>query len=331
MKHYSIIVRILFISLFALFALTATAQFKKPLSSPRDRVGINDAKWNVGLVGGANLTTWLHFQSAQASDWFLQDYKAFTFDSISPINESMGYFGGIGVERMLTGNVSVGLNVVYAQHNVKLGYLDDHFPYKWDIVGDSILYGKIQKSFSAKYSTIEAYIPLTYYIGLASTKNIKPYFYFAPRFSYILPLTQNKMKYSATYYDAFGNTPIVDTLTDNFGHFILDDNNNIKIDTLFTTSNNTVPFNRSTYRKFNIGATLGVGSLFKINAGNYYFLVKFDVSANLNGLPTYKDGEIKNDEYKYLRYSTDAQATLTLMLPLKKQLQGACLKWGEYD
>lgn len=331
MKHYSIIVRILFISLFALFALTATAQFKKPLSSPRDRVGINDAKWNVGLVGGANLTTWLHFQSAQASDWFLQDYKAFTFDSISPINESMGYFGGIGVERMLTGNVSVGLNVVYAQHNVKLGYLDDHFPYKWDIVGDSILYGKIQKSFSAKYSTIEAYIPLTYYIGLASTKNIKPYFYFAPRFSYVLPLTQNKMTYSAKYYDVYGNTPIVDTLTDSSGHFILDQDNKIQIDTLFSTSDNEVPFNGSTYRNLNVGGTIGVGSLFRFNTNRYYFLIKFDVSANMNAITTFKKGQIINNEFNNTRYSTSAYATITLMFPLKKQLQDACIKWGRYN
>lgn len=317
---------ITFLLLLLFVCSTATAQFKKPLTSPRDQIQSSEAKWNVGILGGGNITTWLHFNSLESSNWYVENYKYF-----DTITNSLGYFGGIAVERMLKSNLSIGLNVVYAQHNVKLGYLDDHFPYKWDIVGDSVLYGKIQKSFSARYSTVEAYVPFTYYIGLASTKNIKPYFYFAPRFSYILPLTQNKMKYSATYYDAFGNTPIVDTLTDNFGHFILDDNNNIKIDTLFTTSNNTVPFNRSTYRKFNIGATLGVGSLFKINAGNYYFLVKFDVSANLNGLPTYKDGEIKNDEFKYLRYSTDAQATLTLMLPLKKQLQGACMKWGEYD
>ena len=101
--------------------------------------------------------------------------------------------------------------------------------------------------------------------------------------------------------------------------------------TLISYSKNTIPFNRSTYRALNVGATIGIGSLFRINAGNYYFLVKFDVSANVNGLPTYKNGETDNDEFKYLRYSTDAHATLTFMLPLKKQLQGACMNWGEYD
>ena len=80
-----------------------------------------------------------------------------------------------------------------------------------------------------------------------------------------------------------------------------------------------------------VGATVGVGSLFRINTSNYYFLVKFDVSANMNGIPTFKKGEVDNNEFNYLRFSTDAHATLTFMLPIKKQLKGACMDWGEYD
>lgn len=308
MKHSSfIIARFFFFFVFALLAISATAQFKKPLTSPRDRVGPSEAKWNIGLVGGANLTTWLHFNSSEASEWFIRDYK--TFDSISPLTESLGYFGGIAAERMFKSNLSIGLNVVYAQHNVKLGYLDDHFPYDWDSSGDSILYGQIQKNFRAKYSAVEAYIPITYYIGLASTKSIKPYVYFAPRFSLVLPLSDslNQMTYSAFYFDAYG-----DTISD-------------------LNRNETVPFNRSTYRMLNVGGTVGLGSLFKVNAGNYYLLFKIDVSANFYGLSTYKHGEIENDEFKYRRYSPDAHATITLMLPLKKQLQDACIKWGRYN
>ena len=326
MRHSTTILfrKAVFVFTLTMFTLTATAQFKKPLTSPRDRVGPSDAKWNVGLVGGANLTTWLHFSSPEASNWFLHDYKAFTFDSISPITESMGYFGGVGVERMLKSNLSVGLNVVYAQHNVKLGYLDDHFPYAWDHVGDSILFGQIVKNFTAKYSTIEAYVPLTYYISLASTKNIKPYVYFAPRFTYTPSIAQNQMTYSATYYDAFGLTPITDTLI----------NPSIPVvptDTLFPTSNNQVPFNVSTYRKLNVGGTIGVGSLFRFNISNYYLLVKFDLSANMNAITTFKKGQIINNDFNHLRYSASAYATLTFMLPIKKPLQDACIRWGKYN
>lgn len=325
----TIYVLILFVSTFTLFSLSAKGQqFRKSLSSPRDRIHASDAKWNVGILGGPNLTAWFHFYGDKASSYFMQGYK--TFDTISPFTESMGYFGGIGVERMLKSNLSVGLNVVYAQHNVKLGYVDNHFPYAWDLAGDSIIIGKIVKGFTANYSTIEAYVPITYYFGLAATKNIKPYVYIAPRFSYVLPLSQNKMTYSASYYDAYGNSPIIDTLTDLDGNIQLDDHNNPVTDTVFPSSSTMAPFNGSTYRKLNVGGTIGIGSLFRFNIGNYYCLIKFDVSANMNALMTFKQGQIINNDFNPLRYSADAHATLTFMLPIKKPLQDACIKWGRY-
>lgn len=281
---------------------TATAQFRKPLTSPRDQIQSSEAKWNVGILGGGNLTTWLHFHSFESSNWYLKNYKPF-----DTITNSLGYFGGIGVERKLKSNLSVGLNIVYAQHSLQLGFVDDNFPIEWDAEQEQINYGSIVKGFKANYRAIEAYVPFTYYIGLASKRNVVPYVYAAPRVSYVLPDSTAKMTYTNSYYR--------------------NDENN----TLISTSNNTIPFNRSTFRTINVGATIGAGSMFRINAGNYYFLVKLDVSANMNGLPTYKRGETINDEFKYLRFSTDAHATLTFMLPLKKQLQGACMKWGEYD
>lgn len=303
MKHHSsIFFRILFVSVFALLTLTATAQFRKPLTSPRDQIQSSEAKWNVGILGGGNLTTWLHFHSLEASDWYLKNYTPF-----DTITNSLGYFAGIGVERKIKSNLSVGLNVVYAQHNIQLSFMNDNFPIEWDATQGQINYGSIVKGFKANYRAIEAYVPFTYYIGLASKRNIVPYVYAAPRVSYVLPDSTAQMIQTTTYY------------------------RNDENQTLISYSNNTIPFNRSTYRALNLGATIGIGSLFRINAGNYYFLVKFDVSANINGLPTYKNGETDNDEFKYLRYSTDAHATLTFMLPLKKQLQGACMNWGEYD
>lgn len=304
MKHHSsIFARILFVSVFALLTFTATAQqFRKPLTSPRDRVESSDAKWNVGILGGGNLTTWLHFHSPESSDWFLKNYNVF-----DTITNSLGYFGGIGIERKLKSNLSVGLNVVYAKHSIQLGFVDDHFPIEWDNATSQINYGRIVKGFKANYHAIEAYVPITYYIGLSSKNNVVPYVFAAPRVSYMLPDTTAKMTYTNSYYR--------------------NDANN----TLISTSSNTVPFNRSTYRLVNVGATVGFGSLFRINTSNYYFLFKFDVSANMNSLPTFKKGEVENNEFNYLRYSTDAHATLTFMLPIKKQLKGACMKWGEYD
>ncbi len=308
MKYQINFIKLSIIVSFTLLTLCAKAQqFNKPITSPRDQIQSSEAKWNVGVFGGANLTTWLHFHSLESYDWYVKNYHLF-----DTITNSMGYFGGIAVERKLKSNISVGLNVAYAQHNIQLGYVNDKFPYMRDSISNTIIYGKSIKNFKASYRTFETYIPIFYYIGLSSSKNIKPYVYVAPRLSYILPLTDNMMYYSSTYTDSVNNPLNPDQYS-------------------LHPINDTVPFNRSTYQKFNVGATVGLGSLFKINMGNYYFLLKFDVSANLNGIPTHKKGEVDNDEFKKLRYGTDAQATVTLLLPLKKQLQGACMKWGEYD
>jgi hypothetical protein len=295
-------IKLLFATSFILLTLTATAQFNKPLTSPRDRIESSNAKWNIGILGGPNLTTWLHFHSPDVSDWYLKNYNIF-----DTITNSLGYFGGIGVERMLKNNISVGLNVVYAQHSIQLGFVNEHFPIGWDQSQGQINFGRIVKSFKANYRAIEAYVPVTYYMGLSSKNNIIPYVYAAPRVSYLLPDSTAQMTHITSYYK--------------------EDANN----TLISSSTNSTPFNRSTYRKFNVGATVGVGSLFRINTNNYYFLIKFDVSANMNGIPTFKKGEIDNNEFNYLRFSTDAHATLTFMLPIKKQLKGACMDWGEYD
>ena len=294
--------KVLFVFALSMYALTATAQFNKPITSPRDQVQSREALWNVGVLGGGNITTWLHFHSLESYDWYVKKYQLF-----DTITNSLGYFGGIAVEHKIKSNISVGLNVVYAQHNIQLGFVDEHFPVEWDDDQSQINFGCIEKGLKANYRSIEAYIPLTYYIGLATKRNVVPYVYVAPRFSYVLPDTIAQITHTTAYY------------------------RNDEDKTLISYNKHSLPFNRSTYRTFNVGATVGLGSLFRINTGNYYFLLKFDVSANINGLPTYKNGEVANDEFKYLRYSTDAHATLTLLLPLKKQLQGACMKWGEYD
>ena len=41
-------------------ALTANAQFNKPLQSPSQRKTSNVAKYNVGISGGLSLTHWIH-------------------------------------------------------------------------------------------------------------------------------------------------------------------------------------------------------------------------------------------------------------------------------
>lgn len=275
------------ILLCALFLIcgSATAQFKKALPNTRGNGQVNDAKVNIGLLGGGNYTTWFHVHRLKAADWYLANYKP---------KLTFGYFGGIAVEYMLLPYQSVGLNVVYAQHNMGLKYLNENFPIGVD------QYISRTYDLTANYRAIEAYVPVTFYINIGS-KSLKPYFYVAPRASYIL---DGQMNYNRTDTDADGHTT--------------------------THSPEQVPFDTTNYKKFNIGATAGVGTQFKINTANYYLLLKFDLSANANFIQTYTKYDLMN-EFNYMRYSADAYATLTFMLPIKKRLIGACVKWGKYD
>ncbi len=105
--------------LLVLICGTATAQFNKALPNARGNGQVNDAKVNIGLLGGGNFTHWQHFVSSQASDWYLASYKP---------TLRFGYFGGIAVEYMWKNDLSFGLNVIYEQHNVGLNYLNENFP-----------------------------------------------------------------------------------------------------------------------------------------------------------------------------------------------------------
>lgn len=288
MRHNtSISVSILLASAFALLTHTATAQqFRKPLASSRDHMVTNDARFNIGVTGGLDFTTWFHLQGRQASNYHIASYAP-------QMPDSLGYFGGLALEYMLTDNFSVGLNVVYARHSMKLHHVNDSVPVGY------LQYGEVETVLDANYRCIEAFIPFTYYMTLASTKNIKPYVYLAPRVSYVLESLPNNM-----------------TVTE--------------LENGDVVHSEVVPFGTNTYRDLNVGATAGVGSLFKINTANYYFLLKFDISANMNALSTFTAADLEN-EFNHLRYSADAHATLTLMMPVKKRLKGACSNWGEYD
>lgn len=276
------------IILFALFLVCGpvSAQFKKALPNMRGNGQVGDAQVNIGLVGGGNFTTWAHFNSAQAADWYLASYKpALLF----------GYFGGLSVEYMLSKDLSVGLNAIYNQHNMALNYVNNNFPTSYN------QHIKRVYGLAADYRSIEVYVPVSLYFNIGS-KNVKPYVFVAPRASYILNGTMSYTRTDMTQDDEIIPPILTETTT----------------------------FNDSTYRKINVGATLGLGTQVRITAGNYYFLVKFDLSANVNALQTFTQYDLQN-EFNHLRYAADAYATITLMLPLKKQLQGACMKWGKYD
>ena len=280
---------------------TANAQFNKPLQSPNQKKTSSVAKYNVGISGGLNLTHWIH------SGGLENDFE-------QPITDGLGPVFGISVERLLNNQMSVSLEGFYAMRKTSLNYNA--------IKTLAISYGNssnYKKHFSIEYNQIEVQVPLTFYLLNAQNARIKPYVFVAPRISIPLNGTE-KMEFQLL--DSLGN------LQQN------SDGNSINVQT---------DLNKSNFRQFNVGLTGGLGVLFTINTNNYYFLVKVDASYNYNLINSYTKDEKEANVPNVLgvgyiepsllgkRFITDATLKATILFPLKKQLKGACMRWGEYD
>ena len=300
--------------LIALFfgANTANAQFNKPLQSPNSKVNSSEAQYNIGIVGGLNTTRWFHSGGTKTA------YR-------QPFN--FGIVGGLSVERMLTKTTSISLEGYYAMRNLQLNYDVLNFPSQFNVNEN------FYRQLDVDFQEINVQAPFTYYF---SKSNLRPYVFVGPRVS--VPLS-GKMIWQRTKIEEYGTAN---------QHLSA---NGATIDTVALSAQNTW--------QWNLGVVAGGGIMYKLNVGNYYFLIKADVSAHaslayftfLNESPfvhasllnsfTYEEqqGTSQNvigagyiDPYLLgMRFNTDAAVKITLMFPLKKQLQGACIRWGEYD
>lgn len=286
-----------------LSTLTVNAQFNKPLQSPSQKKTSNVAKYNVGITGGLSLTHWIHTGGLEND-----------FDQ--PITDGLGPVFGVSVERLLNNRMSVSLEGFYAMRKTSLNYNA--------IKTLAISYGvssDYQKHFSIEYNQIEIQAPLTYYLSSTQNARIKPYVFVTPRISITLNGTEKMEK----------------QLLDSLGNFQLDADGNPSSILVQTD------LNKSNFRQFNVGIVGGLGVLFKINMNNYYFLVKVDASYNYNLINSYTKDEKEANVPNVLgvgyiepsllgkRFITDATLKATILFPLKKQLKGACMRWGEYD
>ena len=275
---------------------TAKAQFRKPLQSASNRVNSSEAKYNIGLSGGLTSTYWVHFGGTKTQ------YNA-------PFN--FGLIGGLTLERMINGNTSVSLEGYYAMRKTQLNYDVINFPVALNENKD------FYRQFDAEYQEVDVQAILTYYL---SKGNLRPYVFVGPRVSVPLNGTSVWTKQEILNY----GTP-EQQISETGG------------------SIDPVTFNGQNARQFNVGLVAGVGLLYKLNIGNYYFLIKADVSGHAAVINSFTSEEINGESQNVIgasyidpyllgkRFNTDVTAKITLMFPLKKQLQGACIRWGEYD
>lgn len=274
-------------------SISAKAQFNKPLSN-RSQFYSNEAKYNIGLIGGATMTQWYHIGGTRTQ------YK-------HPFN--FGIVGGLSLEYKLQRNLSVSIEGLYAMRNTQLNYEVLNLPV-------SLTESKnFYRQLDANYTEVDVQVPFTYYFGQG---NIQPFVYAAPRFT--LPLS-GKMTWQKKEIQDYGTAQ--QQYTD------------VSYDTLSMTAQNMRPWN--------VGLVAGVGVMFRINFNNYYFLIKADASVHSTAVNSFSNEEIQGQSQHVIgasyidpylmsyRLNTDATARITIMFPLKKQLKGACMRWGEYD
>ena len=292
-KKLIIAILVLLTTSISVSAQTKTT-FNKPIQSSNVPKASNDAKYNIGITGGGTLTEWIHLGGNNTR--FKQ-----------PILKSLGVIGGVSVERLMNNHVTVGIEALYAIRKTELNHTLVDFP-----CGANQWYN-IKKQFDVNYNEVDIQFPVSLYFGNSFNVKTRPYIFAAPRVS--IPLN-GQMLWKKDY---------------------------ISGDQIIRSESDTTTMNKSNFKPYNIGLVLGGGIMMRINLSNYYFLVKADASYHIGLLNTHTKDEMNDNVGQVIgssyiepvllekRFSTDVNLKLSVFFPLKKQLKGACMNWGEYD
>ena len=295
MKKTNLIIMVMALCLIGVSVSAQTRkQYSKPLQPAYSPNASNDAKYNIGIIGGGTFTNWIHLGGSGT-----------TFSH--PIQQNLGIIGGLTFEKVVNNHTTVGIEALYAMRNVQLSHTLADFPVAINMSND------INKNFNASYTEVAIQAPFSLYFNNTPNATFRPYVFAAPRIT--VPLS-GTMLWEKEY---------------------------MLNDSLLSTQLDTVAMSKQNFQIFNIGVVLGAGVTMRINLPSYYFLIKLDASYHVGLLNTHTKLEMEDEidhvvgstyiEPKLLekRFSTDANIKLSIFFPLKKQLKGACMNWGEYD
>ena len=327
----------IFLILLLVIGGNTKAQFAKPL--PKKQNPWNEAQLSVGIIGGLSATRWLH--QGGTNTVYDQPITTIALDSTFLSSALNNALAGITIQKKLGEYNAIGLDVIYANRNTEL----DHnyvVPNSLNSNSKIFVYNNVQ------YSELFFQIPITQYLT-SSTNTVRPYLFIAPRVS--IPLKGYTIQEQDTLSYVSPNPS---------SRFY----QNSRASSNSQAVPDTIPFSSRNMRSWNIGAVAGLGVQFRIPLGNYYFDTKLDASCYLGLLNTYSKYErglvVKKDsngndildpngnpvldlpidqstgkpiDPKLIgqRYISNATVKLTLLFPIKKIQNGACISWGEYD
>lgn len=281
---------------------TTYAQFAKPLPQTHQNAALNEAKYNIGIVGGMSATRWFHFGGTETK----YDQPYFLFDANKLFPSLLGHgLVGLVVERRLGDNNSVGIEALYANRSTMLSY-DYELPVG---IGQNKMF---HRQDSLTYSEICLQIPITQYFGNGI---IKPYIFIAPRFT--LPVA-GKMHWQRRPL-ASDPQMAADTAT------------------VAMTAHNMKPWNVGAVVGAGVRFKVPISSyylLLKLDASCHFGLFNTYSDKEIAGEtdPSNVIGASHIDPYLLgKRHIGNATVKLTVMFPLSNPSKGACMNWGEYD
>lgn len=201
---------------------------------------------------------------------------------------------GLVVEWKTMHRFSVGLDASYAMRGT-----NEVFATEFLTSYSTTNYARV--NYAMTMNGVEFRMPLTYYLGY--DENTRPYLYVAPRFDLWL---DGNLRWERAYDDESYSPVVYETeLTD------------------------------ATIMPYDLGAVAGLGLCQRIMVGHVQFFMKFDVSYGISVLSNFSQREVNEDipfhgwgdiEHETLgkRYLQNVEARMTLLVPLRKPLKGAC-------
>ena len=208
--------------------------------------------------------------------------------------------GGIAAEYNTMQGLGVGLDVSYVMRGTKEAT-------STTFLSNFNTQTSAHVNYEMSFKGIEARIPVTLYFGNGET--VKPYVYLAPRVSVWLG---DSIRWERTYEDA-SYSPVVYT------HAV----------------------DKGTMNPYDISVAAGFGICSRLMLGHMPLFIKFDVNYGISVLSTFSKEEIAADnegsetfvfhgwgdiEHEDLgrRHLQNAEARLTVLIPIKKRLKDAC-------
>jgi hypothetical protein len=212
----------------------------------------------------------------------------------------LGPTAGIAVEYNTMKNLGIGLDVSYVMRGTKEATSSTFLSSYTTMTTARVNYEMSLKG-------IEARIPVTLYLG--SDETVKPYVYLAPRVSLWLG---DSIRWKRTYDDA-SYAPVVYT------HAV----------------------DKGTMNPYDISVVAGLGVCSRIMLGQMPMFLKFDLNYGISvlsnfskeeiaaanegseGFVFYGFGDVEHEELGR-RHLQNAEARLTVLIPIKKRLKDAC-------